>query len=86
VARHEPNVADDETPQHRHERPEDWGWHGEFGIWARVGGVVSAAILVLMTFTVRFTAIELVWLYGIAAILVLMLVRDWYRRKNAWRE
>src|SRR5207244_10380936 len=31
-------VTDDEAPGHRHERPEDWGWHGEFGRWARVAG------------------------------------------------
>ena len=26
---------------HRHERPEDWGWNGSWGKWARIGGWIS---------------------------------------------
>ena len=47
-------VTDDEAPGHRHERPEDWGWHGEFGRWARVAGWLSAALLVVLNFTTHY--------------------------------
>ena len=30
---------------HRHERPEDWGWNGSWGKWARIGGWVSVVVL-----------------------------------------
>jgi Protein of unknown function (DUF2631) len=80
-----PHAAEHETPGHRHEQPEDWGWHGEFGKWARVGGWVSAALLVGLNFTTRYSRVEVIWLDGFAALLVLMLGLDWYRRKNAWR-
>jgi hypothetical protein len=82
---HAPNAADEQTPGRRHERPEDWGWHGESGRWARVGGWLSAALLILLNFTSRYSRTEAIWLDGFAALLVLMLVLDWRRRKNAWR-
>jgi Protein of unknown function (DUF2631) len=82
---HAPNAADEETPGRRHERPEDWGWHGEFGRWARVGGWLSTALLILLNFTSRYSRTEMIWVDGFAALLVLMLLLDWRRRKNAWR-
>jgi len=85
VVEHDEPQAGHEAHGRRHERPEDWGWHGEFGRWARVAGWLSAGLLVLLNFTNRYTRTESVWLFGIAALLVLLLIRDWYRRKNAWR-
>ena len=26
-------------PVAEHERPEDWGWHGETGRWGRIGAI-----------------------------------------------
>jgi hypothetical protein len=78
-------VTDDDAPGHRHERPEDWGWHGEFGRWARVAGWLSAALLVVLNFTNHYNLSGAIWLDGTAALLVLLLIRDWYRRRNAWR-
>lgn len=69
----------------RHERPEDWGWHGEFGRWARVGGWLCVGLLILLNFTVRYSRTETIWLFGFAGLLALLLVADWHRRKNAWR-
>ncbi len=74
-----------EEPRHRHERPEDWGWHGEFGRWARLAGWLCVALLVGLNFTTRYDRAASLWLWGTAVLLVLLLVRDWYRRKNAWR-
>jgi hypothetical protein len=78
----------DATPQqpHRHEQPEDWGWHGSWGKGARVAGWVSVIILCLTNVTTYYNTAQAPWLYGIAAILVLILIRDRYRRKNAWRD
>ncbi len=73
------------TQPHRHERPEDWGWHGEFGRWARLAGWVTAILLVVMNLTTHYNNTQDVWLYGCAAVIVLLLIRDWYRRRNAWR-
>ena len=28
-----------------HERPEEWGWHGETGRWGRIGGVTVGPLL-----------------------------------------
>jgi hypothetical protein len=71
---------------HRHEQPEDWGWHGSWGKGARVAGWVSVIILCLVNVTTYYNTAQAPWLYGIAAILALILIRDRYRRKNAWRE
>jgi hypothetical protein len=70
---------------HRHERPEDWGWHASWGKTARVGGWLSVIIICLMNVTTYYNTAQAPWLYGIAGFLALMLIRDRYRRKNAWR-
>ena len=69
-----------------HERPEDWGWHGETGKWGRVGAWI--AILALLGFLVGRNHeghVEDLWVLGIAAVMVLILLWDMRRRKNAWR-
>jgi hypothetical protein len=74
----------DEHPV-EHERPEDWGWHGETGKWGRAGAWI--AVLVTLTFLIgnHEGRIEDAWVLGIAAIMVLVLIWDIRRRKNAWR-
>ena len=32
---------------HRHERPEDWGWNGSWGKWARIGAWISVVVLLI---------------------------------------
>ena len=69
-----------------HERPEDWGWHGETGKWGRVG--VWIAILVLLSYLVGRNHeghVEDLWIIGIVVVMVLILLWDMRRRKNAWR-
>jgi len=77
--------AEHGEPEHRHEQPADWGWHGEFGKWARVGGVVCIGLLILLNFTTRYSGTEMIWVDGFAVLLAIMLGMDYYRRKNAWR-
>jgi hypothetical protein len=70
---------------HRHERPEDWGWHGDFGKLIRGIGWAMVVVLILQNVTTYYNTAQAPWIYGLAALLVLLLVRDRYRRKNAWR-
>jgi hypothetical protein len=79
--------ADAATEQpHRHERPEDWGWHGSWGKWARIGGWACVVILCLLNVTTYYNTAQAPWLYGSVAVLVFLLIRDRYRRRNAWRD
>jgi hypothetical protein len=68
-----------------HERPEEWGWHGEMGKWGRRLTIIPIVFLVAMIFGNHQGELENIWLIGIAAFLVLLLVVDARRRKNAWR-
>lgn len=73
------------TDTHRHERPEDWGWHASFGKWARIAGWLAVVVMVLQNVTTYYNTAHAPWLFGVTAILVFLLVRDHFRRKNAWR-
>jgi len=68
-----------------HERPEEWGWHGEMGKWGRRLAIIPIVFLVAMVFGNHQGKLEDIWLIGFAALLVLLLVVDARRRKNAWR-
>ena len=78
------HVATDSHPV-EHERPEDWGWHGETGKWGRIGGWI--AVLVTLTFLIgnHLGKVEDLWILGIALVMVIVLIRDSRHRKNAWR-
>ena len=71
---------------HRHERPADWGWNGAWGKWARIGGWISVIVLVLLNVTTYYNTAQAPWLYGTVAVIVFLLIRDRYRRRNAWRD
>ena len=68
-----------------HERPEEWGWHGEMGKWGRRLTIIPIVFLVAMIFGNHRGKLEDIWLIGFAALMVLLLVVDARRRKNAWR-
>ena len=69
----------------RHESPEEWGWHGETGKKGRIGAVI--AILILLSFGIgnQQGLIANFWIGGIALVMILIMIWDWRRRKNAWR-
>ena len=69
----------------QHERPEEWGWHGETGKKGRIGAVI--AILILLSFMIgnHQGKVEDLWVAGIALVMILIMIWDWRRRKNAWR-
>ncbi len=60
------HVAPDSHPV-EHERPEDWGWHGETGKWGRIGGWI--AVLVTLTFLIgnHEGRVENLWILGTVA-------------------
>jgi len=68
-----------------HERPEEWGWHGEAGKVGRILGWLM--VVVMLTFLVgnHEGRVEDLWVIGAALLLVGSLLWDVRRRKNAWR-
>ena len=70
----------------QHEDPSVWGWHGEFGRGARAAGWVVAVILLLMITATHYNGQGTLFLAIGAGILVVMLIWDRQRRKNAWRK
>jgi hypothetical protein len=67
------------------ERPEEWGWHGEMGTWGRRLAIIPILFLLAMLFGNHEGRMEDIWLVGIAVALVIIIVADARRRKNAWR-
>ena len=78
------HVAPDSSPI-EHERPEEWGWHGETGKWGRIGGVIATLFMLAYLYGNHEGRIEDIWVVAIAALMVLILLLDWRRRRNAWR-
>ena len=79
------HVAPDSHPV-EHERPEDWGWHGETGKLGRIGAWFAVIVLLLYTVGRNHEGhVEDLWIFGIALVMVLILLWDIRRRKNAWR-
>jgi hypothetical protein len=68
-----------------HERPEEWGWHGEMGKWGRRLAVIPILFLLSMIIGNHEGRLEDLWLVGFALLMLLILVWDARRRKNAWR-
>ena len=68
-----------------HERPEEWGWHGEMGKWGRRLAVIPILFLLSMLIGNHQGRWEDLWLIGFAVLLTVILVWDARRRKNAWR-
>ncbi|MGI8678545.1 MAG: DUF2631 domain-containing protein [Jatrophihabitans sp.] len=83
-----PDLALPEDYKHDHpnEHPEEWGWHGEWGRAARIGGWVSAILLLLMATSTHYNAQGTLFLGIIAGMLVVVLFWDARRRKNSWRQ
>ena len=68
-----------------HERPEEWGWHHQMGGLGRKLIVLPLIFLVAMLWGNHRGRIEDVWLIGISVAVVLFVLWDWRRRRNAWR-
>jgi hypothetical protein len=82
--REEGIVRAGETPV-THERPEDWGWHGESGKAGRIAGIVTIVFLLVLIMGNHTGHVEDLWLIGSALLIAISLIWDSRRRKNAWR-
>ena len=82
-----PDLALPEDYQHDHpdEHPSDWGWHGEWGRAARVGGWIVAIILLLMMTATHYNLMGHLFLGISAALIVVVLLWDRQRRRTSWR-
>ena len=67
------------------ERPAEWGWHHEMGKLGRLSTVIPIGFLIAMLFGNHQGNVENLWLIGFAVLLVVILIWDVRRRKNAWR-
>lgn len=80
------SLPEDYKHDHPNEHPTDWGWHGEWGRAARVAGWVVAAILLVMITATHYNDEGTLWLSLFAGGIVVALIADIQRRKNAWRK
>ena len=63
-----------------------WGWHGRFPRGRAIGGWVTAIALFAMAFVGNhIAATERLWLLGIGALLVIVLIWDRVRQRTSWR-
>ncbi len=69
----------------QHERPEEWGWHGETGKTGRRLAIIPILFMLAYLVGNHEGRMEDLWLIAIVALMVLILVWDHFRRKNAWR-
>ena len=76
----------DYQAHHPDEHPEDWGWHGEWGRAARIGGWVVAIILLVMLTATHYNRQGDLFLWLFFGGLVLTLLWDHQRRRHAWRK
>jgi hypothetical protein len=79
------SLPEDYKAHHPDEHPTDWGWHGEWGRAARVGGWVVVVILLLMITATHYNHQGTLFLCLFDGALVVMLLWDRQRRKNSWR-
>ena len=68
-----------------HERPEEWGWHGEMGKWGRRLAIIPILFTAAYLVGNHEGRMEDLWLIATVALMILILVWDRFRRKNAWR-
>jgi hypothetical protein len=78
-------LGHDDAHAIEHERPEDWGWHGETGKLGRAGAWIGVLAVLAFLFGNHEGKVEDIWIIGIAVVMVLILVADRFRRKNSWR-
>mgnify|MGYP000265236872 CR=1 FL=1 len=83
--REEGVVRADARPLMEHEEPADWGWHAETGKLGRAGAWI--AVLVTLSFLIgnHEGRVEDLYVLGAAVIMIIILVWDIVRRRNAWR-
>jgi len=70
-----------------HEEPSAaWGWHGRFPRGREIGGWITVIAFVAMAFVGNHVAeTERLWLLGISALLIIVLIGTRVRQRTSWR-
>ena len=62
----------------------EWGWSKESHRLIHIGGLLSAAFLLLMMIGNHVGHVEDFFLIAFAALIVIAVVRDWWLRRRGW--
>jgi hypothetical protein len=62
----------------------EWGWSKENHGLIQIGGLLSAAFLLLMLRGNHVGRVEDYFLIGFAALILLVVVRNWWMRRRGW--
>jgi hypothetical protein len=82
-------VASTEVERHTGVDVEDvpsanWGWSKENHKLIHIGGLISAAFMLLMMHGNHVGHVEDAFLVAFAIIIVVFVVRDWWLRRRGW--
>jgi hypothetical protein len=82
-------VANTEVERHTGVDVEDvpsaeWGWSKENHKLIHIGGLLSAAFMLLMLRGNHVGHVEDAFLIGFAILLVVVVARDWWLRRRGW--
>jgi hypothetical protein len=67
------------------ERPADWGWHHRMRKAPQIAGWLTVLVMLAYTWGNHEGRMEDLWLFAIAAGLVVLLLWDLRRKRTAWR-
>ena len=62
----------------------EWGWSTENHKLIQIGGLLSAGFLLLMLRGNHVGKIEDIFLIGFAALILILVARDWWLRRRGW--
>ncbi len=62
----------------------EWGWSKENPKFIHIGGLLAAAVLLIMMHGNHVGRVEDVFLIGFAALIVIAVARDWWLRRRGW--
>ena len=62
----------------------EWGWSKENHKLIHIGGLLSAAFMLLMLRGNHVGHVEDAFLIGFAILLVVVVARDWWLRRRGW--
>jgi hypothetical protein len=82
-------VANTEVERHTGVDVEDvpsaeWGWSKENYRWIHIGGIASAVLLLAMLHGNHVGHIEDAFLIFFAALILFLVGRDWWLRRQGW--
>jgi len=73
------------TVDPRDEPSAEWGWHGSFPKATRIAGWFTTIVMFLLMINNHENNTENVWLIGTGLGLIVLLLIDHRRSRNAWR-